>query len=68
MTQMRQKNHRRCGSKDESDEDPTKTISIQYWDRSQNFARFKMPDGNTTVILQGKNVLKLNRLLLKIRI
>jgi hypothetical protein len=23
------KNHRRCGSKDESDEDPTKTISIQ---------------------------------------
>jgi ATP-dependent Lon protease len=53
MTQMRQENHRRCGSKDESDEDPTKTISIQ-WDRSQNFARFKMPDGNTTVILQGK--------------
>jgi ATP-dependent Lon protease len=39
-----------------------------YRDRSQNFARFKMPDGNTTVILQGKNVLKLNRLLLKIRI
>jgi hypothetical protein len=37
------------------------------WDRSQNFARFKMPDGNTTV-MQGKNVLKLNRLLLKIRI
>jgi hypothetical protein len=35
------------------------------WDRSQNFARFKMPDGNTTVILQGKKVLKLNRLLLK---
>jgi ATP-dependent Lon protease len=33
----------RCGSKDESDEDPTKTISIHH--RSQNFARFKMPDG-----------------------
>jgi hypothetical protein len=24
-----------------------------------NFARFKMPDGNTTVILQGKSVLRL---------
>jgi ATP-dependent Lon protease len=52
MTQMRQENHRRCGSKDESDEDPTKRYPYN-WDRSQNFARFKMPDGNT-VILQGK--------------
>jgi ATP-dependent Lon protease len=53
MTQMRQEN-RRCGSKKMSQmKIPQKTISIQL-DRSQNFARFKMPDGNTTVILQGK--------------
>jgi ATP-dependent Lon protease len=67
MTQMRQEKIIGVAQKDESDEDPTKD-DIHNWDRSQNFARFKMPDGNTTVILQGKNVLKLNRLLLKIRI
>jgi ATP-dependent Lon protease len=61
------KNHRRCGSKMSQMKIPQRRYPYN-WDRSQNFARFKMPDGNTTVILQGKNVLKLNRLLLKIRI
>jgi hypothetical protein len=37
-----------------------------YWNRSQNFARFKMPDG-TTVILQGKNF-EIESILLKILI
>jgi hypothetical protein len=51
MTQMRQE--KSWWSKDESDEDPTKGYPY-YWNRSQNFARFKMPDGILPLFFKEK--------------
>jgi ATP-dependent Lon protease len=39
----------------EEDEDPTKKDIHRIGTVARNFASFKMPDGNITVILQGKS-------------